>query len=231
MKVERGDHMNFTAFRSTGPNQTPVDDASTGTDSRCRSREIRGRRFDGELGLPADAQNLLSRDDQEQLQRIATIVEYQRGHTIFAAGESGQFVYLVEEGIVRISRYAENGHRQILAFKLAGDFFGLPDCGQYVNSAETVCATRLYRFPWQRLLQIISSEPHLQLSLLAKFACDCSLADQRIMVLGQQNIRQRLASFMLEFVHRGEFFDTAKSCLRLPINRFDLADYLGTSPE
>ena len=225
--------MNFTTVTSIAEtSQKSVDVTPANADaSKYRSPEIRARRFDGLLGLPADAENLLSHDEQEQLQHIATILEYRRGSTIFSAGEAGQFVYLIEEGIIRIGRYAENGHRQILAFKLSGDFFGLPDCGHYVNSAETVSAARLYRFPWQRMLQIISSEPHLQLSLLAKFACDCSIAEQRIMVLGQQNIRQRLASFMLELRQRAEFFDAARSRLKLPINRFDLADYLGTSPE
>jgi len=225
--------MNFTTFRaSTEASQASVDVTPANADgSKFRSPEIRARRFDGLLGLLADAENLLSHDEQEQLQHLGTILEYRRGSTIFSAGEAGQFVYLIEEGIVRIGCYAENGHRQILAFKLSGDFFGLPDCGHYANSAETVSAARLYRFPWQRMLQIISSEPHLQLTLLAKFACDCSIAERRIIVLGQQNIRQRLASFMLELVQRAEFFDATRSRLKIPINRFDLADYLGTSPE
>jgi CRP-like cAMP-binding protein len=51
------------------------------------------------------------------------------------------------------------------------------------------------------------------------------------MVLGQQNIYQRLASFILEFLYHSEYFDPKTSRLKLPVNRFDIADYLGTAPE
>jgi hypothetical protein len=48
---------------------------------------------------------------------------------------------------------------------------------------------------------------------------------------GTQNIYQRLASFILEFLYHSEYFDAKTSRLRLPVNRFDIADYLGTAPE
>jgi len=59
-------------------------------------------------------------------------------------------------------------------------------------------------------------------------ADDFRQAEHRIMTLGQQNTCQRLASFILDLLHRPEFFDETRSLLELPVNRFDLADYLGT---
>jgi hypothetical protein len=71
----------------------------------------------------------------------------------------------------------------------------------------------------------------MQLHLFAKVLCDFRLAQHQIMMLGQQNICQRLASFILEFLRVPALFDEGQSYLRIPVNRFDLADYLGTSPE
>jgi hypothetical protein len=51
------------------------------------------------------------------------------------------------------------------------------------------------------------------------------------MTLGQQNIYQRLASFILEFMRVPTLFDERRSYLYIPVNRFDLADYLGMAPE
>jgi CRP-like cAMP-binding protein len=81
------------------------------------------------------------------------------------------------------------------------------------------------------MYQMLASEPHLQQIFLEKVAFDFRLAQARIMVLGQQNIYQRLASFILEFLYHSEYFDAKTSRLRLPVNRFDIADYLGTAPE
>src|SRR5215467_8312625 len=198
--------------------------------SRDRGPEIRARSLDGALNRPNSVENLLTAAEQELLQRHATLVEFKRaGAGIFSEGEDAQFIYFIAQGIVRVSRCAENGHRQILAFWAAGDVFGIPDCGRYVNSAETVCAARIYRLPWQRMLQLMASEPRLLLSLLSKVTYDYRQAERRIMMLGLQNTYQRLASFILELISLPGWYDERRQQLKLPVNRFDLADYLGTS--
>jgi CRP-like cAMP-binding protein len=199
---------------------------------RKRSPEIRARPFDRASDRPSEIENLLSLREQEGLRSIATVLDYARGGiTIFSESEDAHFVFAVDEGIVRLGRHSENGQRQILAFMLPGDLIGLPDGGIYVNTAETVSAARIYRFPWQQLRQIMMREPQLQLNLLIKVAYDLRQAQHRIMMLGQKNTYQRLASFLLDLQRHSEFFDAEQSLLNLPINRFDLADYLGTAPE
>jgi CRP-like cAMP-binding protein len=197
-----------------------------------RLPEIRARLFDREKDRPNQIENLLSRKQQSRLRNIATVLEYQRGNsTIFSEGEDAHFVYSVASGIVRVSRHSDGGRRQVLAFMLPGDLFGLPDAGLYVNSAETVCPSTLYRVPWQQLEKLMLREPEMQVSFLIKVAFDLRQAQRRIMVLGQQNISQRLASFLLDFVQQPDFYDQRRRLLSLPLTRFDLGDYLGTAPE
>src|SRR2546423_4973308 len=194
--------------------------------------EIRARSFDRVVDRPSQIENLLSQKEQNRLREIATVLEYSRGGlTIFSEGEDAHVVYAVDEGVVRISRHAENGQRQILAFMVPGDLFGIPDGGVYVNTVETVSAARLYRFPWQQLVRIMMEEPRLQLNLLVRVAYDLRQAQRQIMILGQQNTDQRLAFLLLDFLRHPEFFDERDGRLRLPINRFDLADYLGIARE
>lgn len=101
--------------------------------------EIRARMFDRVTDRPSQIENLLSPKEQDRLREIATVLEYRRGGlTIFSEGEDAHFVYAIDEGVVRVSRHAENGQRQILAFMIPGDLFGIPDAGSYANTAETV---------------------------------------------------------------------------------------------
>jgi CRP-like cAMP-binding protein len=111
---------------------------------------------------------------------------------------------------------------------VSGDLLGRPENGRYVNSAETVGPAKVYRVAWQRMQQMMLAEPQLQLHLLMKVADDFRQAEHRIMTLGQQNTCQRLASFILDLLRLPEVFDEKRSLLKLPVNRFDLADYLGT---
>jgi CRP-like cAMP-binding protein len=193
--------------------------------------EIRARSFGETVVEAGSVENLLTRDEQEQLCRVATVLNFRRRTVIFSEGEEARFVYLTDKGIIRISRWGASGHRQILAFRVKGDFLGLPDGGRYVNSAETLSAARIYRISWQKMQQVLLSDPKLQLNFLMKVAHELRQAQGRIMTLGQQNTSQRLASFLLDLLRVPELFDEKRLHLKLPINRFDLADYLGSAPE
>jgi CRP-like cAMP-binding protein len=193
--------------------------------------EILARPFDGATVKPGAVVNVLSHTQQEKLRAIATVLECKRGVTICSQREEARSVYVVDEGMVRLSRSAENGQRHILAFMIPGDLFGLPDNGRYVDSAETVSATRLYQIPWQQMQQMMLAEPQLQLTVLSKVAHDFHQAQMRIMHLTKQNTCQKVASYLLDLADDPEFFDQSRSVLKLPVNRFDLADFIGSAPE
>jgi CRP-like cAMP-binding protein len=73
-------------------------------------------------------------------------------------------------------------------------------------------------------------EPQLQLNLLVRVAHDLHQAQRWMMILGQST-RQRLASLLLSFLHHPEFYNDRDRHLHLPINHYDLADYLGIARE
>ena len=202
--------------------------------SQAASRlpEIRARLIDRTRDRPSRIENLLSRKEQVEFRKIATVLDYARaGSTVFAESEDAHFVYSVAAGVVRISRHSDGGRRQVLALMLPGDLFGLPDAGIYVNSAEVTCPSTLYRVPWAAMRKLMTREPALQLNLLNKIAFDLREAQRRIMTLGQQNTTQRLASLLLDFAEHPAFYNKAYAQVTLPLSRFDIADYLGTAPE
>lgn len=200
--------------------------------SKIRLPEMRARPFDRRTDVPSQIENLLPHRQQARLQAIATVLDYQRANsTIFSEGEDAHFIYSVAAGVVRISRHTESGRRQILALMLPGDLFGIPEAGLYANSAETVCPATLYRVPWQQLHEMMMEEPDMQVSLLMRVAFDLRQAQRRIVMLGQHNIIQRLASFLLELAQHPDFYNHRARRLELPLTRHDLGDYLGAASE
>ena len=184
------------------------------------------RPLEGPVGFRETDASPLSASQQDYIRRIASVHAHRRGELIFGEGDAGQFVFFVESGVIRISRCAENGHRQILAFRVPGDLFGVPEAGSYLNSAEAASEARIYRLSWQRMQQFMREEPQLLSDLLTKILHNFRQAQSRLMTLGQQNTYQRLASVLLDFSRVPEFFDREQSFLNLPISRFDVADYL-----
>jgi CRP-like cAMP-binding protein len=194
--------------------------------------KVRARPFlrqqDGET--PID--NLLSAQQSEALARIATVFQYRRpGAVIYSDGEDAHFLYAVHSGCVRVSHTGPGGERQVLAFMWPGDLLGLAENGRYVNTAETVGAATVFRFPLAELRPLLLRDPELDLLLLIKAAHELRQAQRLITILGQHKTDQRLASFLLELIRDGHFYDEARRVLSLPMSRFDIADYLGTAPE
>jgi CRP-like cAMP-binding protein len=176
--------------------------------------------------------NLLSRTEQTELAKIATLLEYQAGGVaIFSEGEDAHFLYALDEGVVRISRHLSNGARQVLSFMWPGDLLGLAEEGHYVNSAESLTPATIFRFPLERLRHLLLSRPQLQMGLLTKAAYELRNAQRQIILLGQLDNSRRLASFLLDCRQHEAFFESTTRTVHLPMSRFDIADYLGTSPE
>ena len=205
--------------------------ATSRTDVKGRRPKIIAREFLAtERGPKLD--NLLSSAEQAKLATIATLLEYQTGGVaIYSEGEDAHFLYLIDSGIVRISRHMPNGDRPVLGFMWPGDPFGIAEDGHYVTSADSLTASAIFRFPLERLRHLLLSEPLLQLHMLTKVIHELRNAQRQIIVLGQLNNVKRLGSFLLDCRQHLELFESQTRRLTLPMSRFDIADYLGTSPE
>jgi len=201
-------------------------------DAKLRLPKVIAREFCATEGRSPLFHNLLSSAEQAELAKIATILEYQIGGVaIYSEGEDAHFLYLIDEGVVRLSRHLPNGARQVLGFMWSGDLLGLAEEGRYVNSAESLTSAAVFRFPLERLRRLLLSEPVLQLHLLTKAAHELRNAQRQIIVLGQLSTSKRLGSFLLDCRQQVSIFDSRTRLLRLPMSRFDIGDYLGTSPE
>ncbi|HVC61948.1 MAG TPA: Crp/Fnr family transcriptional regulator [Acetobacteraceae bacterium] len=197
-----------------------------------RRPRIVARAFCATEGRCPPLGNLLSPAEQRELARIATLLEYQAGGVaILSEGEDAHFLYLIDDGIVRLSRHLPDGARQVLGFMWPGDLFGLAEEGRYINSAECLTPAAIFRFPLDRLRSMLLNEPLLQLHMLAKAVHELRNAQRQIIVLGRLNSPRRLASLLLDSRQHAAFFDSRTRILRLPMSRFDIADYLGITPE
>jgi len=174
----------------------------------------------------------LSSAEKAELGRVAQIIEYKTAESqIFAQGATAAFIYLLADGMVRTYHALRNGERQILAFHWPGDLFGLAENGKYVSFAETIAPSTVYRFPVERLEKFLLNNPGIQEGFLVKAMHDLRNAQRQIIVMGRYDIPRRLAAFLLDSSAHERYFDEANRVLTLPMSRYDIADYLGTSAE
>src|SRR5690348_2537166 len=86
-------------------------------------------RFLGELGSLSQAEIILSE------------FKYRRGAEIFGESEPAEYVYQVVDGSVRSYKLLSDGRRQIGAFHLIGDIFGLENGEAHRFTAEAIVDT------------------------------------------------------------------------------------------
>ncbi|WP_245472248.1 Crp/Fnr family transcriptional regulator [Rhizobium jaguaris] len=175
---------------------------------------------------------VLSAAEQAELARLAEVIVFEtEGSQITPQGQSAGFLYLLADGVVRASHTLNHGDRQVVAFFWPGDLFGLAQAGTYVNSAEAVTSCRVYRFPIRKLEQFLLTHPKIQHSFFIKAIHDIRSTQRQLIVMGRFDVPRRLAIFLLDCSGHELYFDPATQILSIPMTRYDIADYIGTSAE
>jgi CRP-like cAMP-binding protein len=180
----------------------------------------------------AGIHDLLSSAERERLLRIATVVDLPgRRLRVFSQGDSAEAVYIVGSGAICVCRDLDAGGRQVLEFLYPGDLLGLAENGRYVNSAQTLTASHLFRIPYAVLSDLLQHDRHMQIVLLVKLAHELRAAQRHIIMIGSTHVVRRLASLLGDLCLDSPYYSTKTGRLTLPLTRSDIGDYLGASAE
>lgn len=150
----------------------------------------------------------------------AAVTLYAPEAVIYAQGESAGPLYFVEFGTVRICRLTADGRRQITAFHTAGEVFGFEAGDEHESYAESVGGTGI------RVLRASYGTAPTQSMLLLALK-SLARTQNHLMVLGRRNANERMAALLLDLAQR-QGDDTL---VHLPMQRNDIADYLGITFE
>ena len=172
-------------------------------------------KFLGEHGSLARAQFLLSE------------YKYNRGAEIFGEAEPAEYVYQVVEGAVRSYKLLSDGRRQIGAFHLVGDIFGLENGSAHRFTAEAIVDTTVRLAKRVSLEHVAEEDATVARDLLDMTTNNLQHAENHMLLLGRKTSLERVAAFLLEMDGRLN----AAGVMALPMSRRDIADYLGLTLE
>jgi CRP/FNR family nitrogen fixation transcriptional regulator len=172
-------------------------------------------RFIGELGSLPNAQVTFSE------------FKYSRGSEIFGETEPADYVYQVVSGAVRSYKLLSDGRRQIGAFHLAGDIFGLENGATHRFTAEAIVDTTVRLVRRISLEHVATTNALVARNLLNMTTTNLQHAEDHMLLLGRKTSLERVAAFLLEMDRRL----TAAGVMALPMSRRDIADYLGLTLE
>ncbi len=164
--------------------------------------------------------------------RLAGLVDgspstFDPGERVFEEADKADSLYEVMEGMVRTLRIGQGGRRMICEFIVAGELFGLESATTHGCSAEAVDRATMVRYERARLESRALVDRAVATQLQAWFTLRGEQATGRLLLLARASALQKIASFLLDLAGRMN----AEGRLRLPMSRYDIADYLGLSSE
>jgi len=158
---------------------------------------------------------------------IATEFSYRKDEEIYGEGEPSEYVYQVIRGAVRTYKLLNDGRRQIGAFLLPGDVFGLDPGSTHRLTAEAIADTTVRLVKRRSLEAAAGSNVQVAHNLWTMTAGDLRHAEDHMLLLGRKTAMEKVATFLLEMDRR-----LAKAgMMALPMCRRDIGDYLGLTLE
>jgi CRP/FNR family nitrogen fixation transcriptional regulator len=152
---------------------------------------------------------------------------YRKGTEIFGEKEPADYVYQVMTGAVRSYKLLSDGRRQIGAFHLSGDIFGLEIGTDHRFTAEAIVDTTVRLLKRRSLELAAETDVTVARNLLGMTTSNLRHAEDHMLLLGRKTSLERVAAFLIEMDKRS----TAAGILALPMCRRDIADYLGLTLE
>jgi CRP/FNR family nitrogen fixation transcriptional regulator len=152
---------------------------------------------------------------------------YKKGSEIFGEKEPADYVYQVMTGAVRSYKLLSDGRRQIGAFHLTGDIFGLEIGSDHRFTAEAIVDTTVRLMKRRSLELVAQNDVMVARNLLSMTSINLRHAEDHMLLLGRKTSLERVAAFLIEMDKRS----TAAGILALPMCRRDIADYLGLTLE
>ncbi len=173
---------------------------------------------------PAPA--LGSKAFHSSIELMGATMPFGRNAEIYGQNEPAEYVYKVLSGTVRTYKVLNDGRRQIGAFYLPGDIFGLEIGDEHTFSAEAIVDCKVLVIKRSTLVALAGRDNEVARQLWTMTAGELQRAQDHIMLL-IKTAQERVAGFLLEMARRS----AAATEVDLPMSRQDIADYLGLTIE
>jgi CRP-like cAMP-binding protein len=173
-------------------------------------------------GLPPIGSHALS----GSIELMGASMPFSRNIEIYGEGEPVEYLYKVVSGAVRTYKVLSDGRRQIGAFYLPDDVFGLEYGEEHTFSAETITDSRVLVIKRAAVLVLAARDNDVARQLWTLTGRELERVQDHILLL-VKTAQERVVSFLLEMAGRL----SGSNVLELPMSRQDIADYLGLTIE
>lgn len=175
---------------------------------------------------------------EEELGRIDDRMHtrsYAAGDPIYRAGERAEYLYVVAEGRVKLSRTTAGGTETVTDLLVPGELFGaMSSLGEphHLQSASALVGSCVLRIGQRDFREVLAFQPQVALRVLDDVAARLARTQSDIGGQGTETVPQRVATVLLRLADKlGQDRGSEGIMLEVPLSRADLAGLARSTPE
>ncbi|USR79320.1 Crp/Fnr family transcriptional regulator [Arcanobacterium pinnipediorum] len=147
----------------------------------------------------------LDEADRADLLALMSETTLKRGESLFHEGDSGDRLYVVTDGKVKLSHTADDGRENLIAVLGPGEIIGeltLFDLGARSSTVTAIAATSLLSLSHKDMMTYIDSHPAMAKSMLRELARRLRTTNQQMADLVFSDVPGRVAKALLDLAER-----------------------------
>lgn len=157
---------------------------------------------------------------------------YKKGQSIFQEGSRPLGIYCINEGSVKVSRYASNGKEQIIRIAKPGDFVGYASLlseKRYPVSASALDECTICLVPREQITDLFRDNNNFSEGIVKLLCSTIETSYERMANLSYKPVKARIAEALLLLYKTFENVNNPDGLIS--VTREDLASLVGTVKE
>lgn len=177
----------------------------------------------------------LSTNELEQIIDLREHGHFKKGDVLFSEGDEISKLFIVSNGLVKLTKNTFDGKEQIIDILGVGDFFGenniIGDSHAMNVSAIAIQDLEVCTISRGDLEKIITKNPQIALKLLDGLNKKLKDVQNLSTNLASNVPESRIANILLKFASDYSYDNNSEILINLPLNREDIANYCGIARE
>jgi len=156
-----------------------------------------------------------------------------RHHYVHSFGTALESLNVVNSGFLKSCLTARNGNVQITGFSMRGDMVGLDAISTGIHQSDSIALEDacLCSIKYSCLQKLMGDIPALRNLFHQKISAEIARSHEAMSLLGVMHADERIVQFLLNLSNRFAAIGCSKVRFRLPMQRQEIAEYLGLQLE
>jgi CRP/FNR family cyclic AMP-dependent transcriptional regulator len=165
---------------------------------------------------------------------ITRMASVRRNTSLFSQDQDAHSLFVIDDGLVKLTRTNDDGNHIILAMCGSGDIVGEEALGgassKYATDAEVISPSNLYRIPRETLIHLLQQEPEFAHQLIQFLLHRRQTYAKKVELLCFNDVKYRILFYLVELTNLVRPEPGSTGC-HVPITQAELANLVGATRE